>query len=50
MTTKQIDLKDYPELKIAHKFVGKIPRAVIVGGVARDIFLNSWRHIHNRQI
>jgi hypothetical protein len=41
MTTKLIDLKDHPELKIAHDFVSKIPRAVIAGGVARDILLNG---------
>ena len=28
-------------MKIAHKFVDKIPRAVIAGGVARDILING---------
>jgi len=41
MTTKQIKLKDYPELNLAHNFVSKIHHAVIAGGVARDILLNS---------
>jgi len=41
MITKQIELKDYPELKIAHDFVNKVPNAVIAGGVARDILLNG---------
>jgi len=41
MTTKQIKLKDYPELKLAHNFISKIPRSVIAGGVARDILLNG---------
>jgi len=32
-----IDIKKYPELKLAHLFVVKFPKAAIAGGVARDL-------------
>jgi len=41
MNVNEIKLKDYPELKAAHKFVSEINRAVIAGGVARDILLKG---------
>lgn len=40
-TIKFIKLEDYPRLKLAYGFVSEIDRAVIAGGVARDILLNG---------